>query len=412
MSAQTTQVDIVIVGAGMVGATLAWGLLQAVPELAIALVDGSALKSSAQNSDNHPSFDHRALALSANTVGQLQRWGLWSGLGDKAAPITDIQVSDRGHFGAANLHAEKLGARCFGQVLEVQPFGESITAKLSSHPQVQWFAPDTVVEVAPAVELTQLTLASGHRLNCQLLVVADGGKSTTRDKLGVTASFYPYEQTAVIANLMCEQPHNGWAFERFTSQGPLALLPMSGGRTSLVWCLSAERAAEVQQLSDTQFIAELQQVAGYRLGRINKVGQRDSYPLQLMRTDHIVRHRSVVLGNAAHALHPIAGQGFNLGMRDVQCLVELIKQAKTVNSDIGGYELLRQYRDQREPDIQQVVQFTDGLCRLFSNGSRVLALSRSSGLAALQFITPLQKPVAELGMGLVARSFLSGHSPT
>ncbi|GAA5217215.1 2-octaprenyl-6-methoxyphenyl hydroxylase [Corallincola platygyrae] len=410
MSDAASQYDLIIVGAGMAGATLALGLLDECPQIRLALIDGAA-----PESDNHPSFDNRALALSANTIEQLKAWSLWGALAADAAPIQHIQVSDRGHFGVTNLHASEQssssqGQPSFGHVLEVSSVGAVVTQRLQQQSQVDLFAPAKVSELKQQQDQVQLQLDNGKQLTAKLLVVADGGRSHTRELLGIGVRRSAYEQSAVIANLEFEQPHNGWAYERFTDTGPMALLPMSGGRTSLVWCLGHEQAKQIAELDDQAFIKALQPVAGYRLGRLKKAGVRDVYPLQLMQSEQLIHHRAVVLGNAAHALHPIAGQGFNLAMRDIQTLVRVVADSWREQTDIGLHGVLKHYRDGREADINQVVNFTDGLCRLFSNNARSMALLRSTGLAALQWLPSLQAPLTQLGMGLGRVEPLSGNT--
>ncbi|SEA88706.1 2-octaprenyl-6-methoxyphenyl hydroxylase [Alkalimonas amylolytica] len=397
-----SEVDIAIAGGGMAGLTLAWALLRARPTLRLAVIEQ-------QGAVERPvSFDSRSIALAAASVQQLQAWQLWPELAAKACPIRHIHVSDRGHFGKCYLTAEQFGLNEFGAVLEVEHLGQLLQQRLQNVPQEQllMLQPDHIAALQQQQDQVQLQLASGKQLSAALLVVCEGGLSPTRQLAGFALASEHYEQTAVIANLALAEPHQERAYERFTADGPIALLPLPGKRYSLVWTTSPEQAARLMQLGDSEFTAAAQQAFGYRAGAFVKTGARASYPLTLRRTDSPVRHRIALLGNSLHSLHPIAGQGFNLALRDIAALVQLVQQMPKA---IGDYTMLRQYQLAREADMQQVMTLTDGLVRLFSNRSRLVALGRNLGLLGMLLCDELKQPLAHQAMGYSAMQRLQAQ---
>ncbi|MCC5852736.1 MAG: 2-octaprenyl-6-methoxyphenyl hydroxylase [Alkalimonas sp.] len=389
------EIDIAIAGGGMAGLTLAWALLKARPTLRIAVIEQQAAV------ERSVSFDSRSIALAAASVDQLRNWQLWPELGAKASPIRHIHVSDRGHFGKCYLEADHFGLSEFGAVLEVEHLGQLLQRRLQTVPdkQLMMLQPDQVASLQQQADQVQLQLASGKVLSARLLVVCEGGLSPTRQLAGFALRSDLYEQTAVIANLALAEPHQQRAFERFTADGPIALLPLPGKRYSLVWTTQPAEAAQLMQLDEPAFTAAAQQAFGYRAGVFVKSGARASYPLTLRRSDSPVRHRIALLGNSLHSLHPIAGQGFNLALRDIAALVALVQQMPAA---IGDYAMLRQYQQAREADMQQVMTLTDGLVRLFSNRSRLVALGRNLGLLSMLLCEPLQQPLARQAMGYSA----------
>ncbi|MDP4534691.1 2-octaprenyl-6-methoxyphenyl hydroxylase [Alkalimonas collagenimarina] len=391
----TSEVDIAIAGGGMVGLTLAYALRQVAPDKTIAIIEQQPAQQASV------SFDSRSIALAAGSIKQLAAWRLWPSLAAKACPIQHIHVSDRGHFGKCYLAAESLGVSELGAVLEVEHLGQAVQQHLAaaSAEPLQWYRPDHITALHSDIDAVQLQLSSGHSLKAGLLVICEGGGSPTRQLAGFQSKHQAYQQTAVIANLALDQPHQQRAFERFTEHGPIALLPLNEQRYSLVWTTASSEAAHLMQLDDSQFLAAVQQAFGYRAGRFSRAGQRSSYPLALRQAESPVRHRIALAGNSLHSLHPIAGQGFNLALRDITALVDGVL---TYPSAIGGYSMLRQYQQARQHDMQQVVHFTDGLVRLFSNPSRLVALGRNLGLVGMLLCDELQQPLAQQAMGLQA----------
>ena len=328
----------------------------------------------------------------------LQQWGLWADIKPKACAIEHIHVSDRGHFGKTRLSAAEYQQQALGYVLEVEHLGALLSDKLAGYKQLQRFAPNTLAAITPTQQQQVLTLNDGTVLQAKLLLIAEGGLSPSRSLAGFSVLERQYQQHAVIANLALAQGHQHTAFERFTEHGPIALLPLTKQRYSLVYTATPDEAARLMQLDDTAFVAQVQQAFGYRAGIFSGAGSRASYPLSLRVSGDIVRHRTALLGNSLHNVHPIAGQGFNLALRDIAELVRQVNAAP--HDDIGGYAMLRAYQQARQRDINTVTTATDALVRIFSNRSRLMALARNTGLLALTLCDELKRPVAEQAMGL------------
>ena len=294
---------VIIVGGGMAGATLAL----AISRLSHGALPVHLIEATAPESHAHPGFDGRAIALAAGTCQQLARIGVWQSLADCATAITTVHVSDRGHAGFVTLAAEDYQLAALGQVVELHNVGQRLFALLRKAPGVTLHCPDRVANVARTQSHVEVTLESGETLTGRVLVAADGTHSALATVCGVDWQQEPYEQLAVIANVATSVAHEGRAFERFTQHGPLAMLPMSDGRCSLVWCHPLERREEVLSWSDEKFCRELQSAFGWRLGKITHAGKRSAYPLALTRAAKPITHRTVLVGNAAQTLHPVHG---------------------------------------------------------------------------------------------------------
>lgn len=383
--------DVVIVGGGLVGASCALGLKNAAPNLSIAVIEASEI-----SADYHPSFDDRSIALAEQSVQYLQSINAFDTSASFAAAIKKVTVSDRGHFGKTHIDCQDYQQQALGYVIEVNPFGRSLHQQLAKT-DITFYCPDSLTELKYLNDHVSLTLTSNQQLTAKLLVVADGANSPTRQLANIEFTTKPYQQAAIIANIEVAAGHNNHAFERFTEHGPMALLPMSNNRYSLVWCMEPEQIEATLALDDAAFVNALQTAFGYRAGQFTKVGMRTSYPLVYGRAESLTAHRTVLIGNAGHAIHPIAGQGFNLGLRDVQLLSALI----TKDKPLGDYHLIADYAKQRKQDINTVMSLTDGLVRLFSNSSRLLAFGRSCGLLAMSLSDTFKTPLAKQLMGQV-----------
>ncbi|GEK09944.1 2-octaprenyl-6-methoxyphenyl hydroxylase [Pseudoalteromonas peptidolytica] len=385
------QFDVVVVGGGMAGASAAIAMKKASPQANIAVIEAFAPKGK-----QHPSFDDRSIALAAQSVAFLGKLNLFNPQWQYVEPITQVNVSDRGHFGKAWIRPEDYGEQALGYVVEVNPYGSFLHEQLAGL-NVTLFCPNQVTEITQCPEQVVLTLDNGEQVCGRLLVVADGANSPTRTKLNIGFDSIGYEQGALIANVQIDSAHGGQAFERFTEHGPMALLPMSDNRYSLVWCMPNDKLNEFEAMAPVEFLQALQQAFGYRAGRFVQVGMRASYPLVLGRVEQLTHHRVVVIGNAAHAIHPIAGQGFNLGLRDIQVLTA---QCQAVAPDEwGSFQFTRAYQLARAQDINTVMTLTDALVRLFSNSSRTLALGRSLGLLTMALSKTARAPLAKQLMG-------------
>lgn len=394
--------DIVIAGGGMVGASLALALAQL--GFDITLVEAAPLKTGGS-----PSFDDRTTALSNGSRRIMEGLGVWPLVRHEATPIHKIHVSDRGRFGFARIDAAELDLDSLGFVIANRALGAGLWQRLEAS-GVRVLAPARVVDYDVTAEGCEVRLegdaAGSEPVHCRLLVAADGAQSAVRKSAGVESSTWDYEQTALTANLTTQVFHNHVAYERFTPQGPIALLPFVEGRVGLVWTLAPEDAAETLALPDAEFLERLQQAFGMRLGRFLTVGKRQGYPLALTRAEEQVTDRVVILGNAAQGLHPIAGQGFNLGLRDAACLAEVLADARTVSGaavDPGAAALLEQYRAWRQEDRRRIVAFTDGLVRVFRQPFAPIRLLRDIALLAFDLSPQAKQAMSQLSLGAAGR---------
>ena len=391
--------SVIIVGGGMVGATLAL----AISQLSHGTLPVHLIEASEPETDRHPGFDARAIALAAGTCQQLARIGVWQAIADCATAIKTVHVSDRGHAGFVTLDAQEYRLPALGQVVELHDVGLRLFALLRKAPGVTLHCPDRVASVSRTQGHVEVTLENGESITGRVVVAADGTRSALATACGVDWQQQPYEQLAVIANVTTSVPHDGRAFERFTQHGPLAMLPMSDGRCSLVWCHAQDRADEVLSWSDERFCSELQKAFGWRLGRITHAGKRVAYPLALTTASQTVSHRVALVGNAAQTLHPIAGQGFNLGLRDVISLAELLARTWSEQQDCGAYSVLSHYQKRRQADKAATIGVTDGLVHLFANRWAPLVAGRNLGLMAMELFIPARDVLAQRTLGWVAR---------
>lgn len=391
--------SVIIVGGGMAGATLALAISHLTHgKLPVHLIEATAPDSAA-----HPGFDARAIALAHGTCQQLTRIGVWPAIKDCATGITSVHVSDRGHAGFVTLEAEDYQIPALGHVVELHDVGLRLFAMLRKAPGVTLHCPQRVASFTRESDKISVQLDDGKLIEGKLLVAADGSRSSLATQCGITWQQQDYRQVAIIANIATSQPHNGRAFERFTEHGPLAMLPMSDGRCSLVWCHPQDAQADIAQWDDERFCNELQQAFGWRLGRITHAGTRAQYPLALTTATQSVSHRVALVGNAAQTLHPIAGQGFNLGLRDVMSLAENLATAYDLSQDMGSYAVLAEYQQRRSDDKMATIGVTDGLVQLFANRWAPLVVGRNLGLMAMGHFTPARDVLAGRTLGWVAR---------
>lgn len=371
---------VVIIGGGMAGASLALAL-------ANAGIQNAVFEAVAPETNAQPGFDDRTVALSAASLNILKKLGLEKDLYSVAAPIKTIHVSDQGHCGFARIDATECGVPALGAVIENWQLGQALNQTISDQPLIEYHAPAKVVEIQQlADEATlRIELSSGtEEVKAGLVVLADGARSPLRQQLHIDAQLNDYHKSAIVCNLTTQLPHQNCAYERFTKDGPLALLPLTKNRMALVWSKPTKEAQSLVELDEAEFATKLEEAFGARLGRITKVGSRKSFPLIQLKAETLFRGRCVLIGNAAQSLHPIAGQGFNLGLRDVADLTELLAAAKSTIEDeeslmqiVGSYQLLRQYQQKRHSDREQTLWVTESLARLFSNSWLPLSISRN-----------------------------------
>lgn len=391
--------DLVIVGGGMVGASLAISLAHS--GLRMALVEAFT-----PGADTQPSYDDRAIALAYGTRRIFEAIDVWPALADIAEPILDIHVSDRGHFGFTRLNADEEQVPALGHVVTARELGHVLLDRMGRGGNLDVIAPARVIRFEDLGSQVQVEIERDglmSSLQCSLLVAADGGNSAIREQLDVPVQRWQYGQSAVVTNITPSRPHRNVAYERFTDTGPVALLPMTEGRCAVVWTVRDEQVDEVLALDDDAFLGAFQDRFGQRLGRFRRVGRRAAYPLSLLRARESVRGRVAVIGNAAHTLHPIAGQGFNLGIRDVAALAEVVNDAFRQGNDIGAQEILSAYADWRTAEQRNVALATDALARVFSNPLMPLRLGRNLGLLAMQFLPGARHPLARAAMGMMGR---------
>lgn len=393
--------DAAIIGGGLVGASLACAL--APLGLKIALLEAVPPRAAAQ-----PSYDDRTLALSASSCSILQGLAVWPLLQENATAIGEITVTERDRPGRVVLNPRELGLECFGHVVEARVFGAAIMTMLGAMETVEFICPAAVSAIECDAETARVRFARNgqhHSLEARLLVGADGADSVVREALGIAVARHDYRQTAIICNISTQRPHHGRAFECFTPTGPFALLPHVNDRCGLVWSVASEDTADLLALPDDEFLRRAQSLFGAALGPWLKAGKRSAYPLRLVRALEDTRPRAVIIGNAAHTIHPVGAQGFNLGLRDVAALAEIIAAALAQDpaGDIGRAQLLQAYSDWRAPDQAETIAYSDGLVRLYANPTGLAAMARSLGLLAYSLLPPLRRQVAIRAMGYRGR---------
>jgi len=394
------QYDVIIIGGGMVGASLACALSG--QGMRIAMIE--SVRAAARS---EPGYDDRAIALAYGTRRIFDGLHLWQALAAEATPIHRIHVSDRGHFGMARMDRDDEGLPAIGYVVPARVIGQVLNAGLAGLADVEQFCPATVTAVrrqAAAVEVDIDRDGTPVTVSARLIVAADGADSSVREQFGIGHTEHDYGQTAIVTNVTPQLPHENIAYERFTDSGPLALLPMSEQRCAVVLTVATGQADAFMALDDSAFLAALQERFGYRLGRLERVGRRQAWPLRLLRATASVAERLALVGNAVHTLHPIAGQGFNLGARDVAVLAEVLVEALRAGEDPGALAVLQRYGDWRRSDHENVTVFTDGLARVFSMPLPLLGVARTAGLLAFDLLPPAKRLLTRLTMGRSGRT--------
>jgi len=390
------QWDVVIVGGGMVGASFALALRAT--KLRTLLIEGVPPDSASQ-----PSFDERTTALGNGSRQIFDSLGVWQAMEPEAAPIRSIHVSDAGRFGVARLDAREQGVPAFGYVVPNRTIGRVLWQALRDSANVTLAVPAQVKSATlhdEAVELEVHSNGSTETIRASVAVAADGAGSVLRASAGIDADIEDYDQVAIVVNATTDKPNTGEAYERFTPSGPLAVLPTAGGGYTVVWAVRPERAKALTALDDEAFAAELLSAFGWRVGRWTRVGRRNTYPLVLSRAAETVAGRVVLIGNAAQALHPVAGQGFNLGLRDAATLAEMLAGAAAA-PDFA--ELLARFADWRAEDRKGVTRFTDGLVKLFGSDLPGAGLVRNFGLLLFDMSPAAKRALSRVSWGFAGR---------
>jgi len=403
--------DIAIVGGGLVGLSLALAIGQGPQSsLRMAVVEPFPLNTNGEVSN--PSFDARSTALSYSTERIYRQMGIWQVLSTASSPIRQIHVSEKGRWGVTRLEAKSQSLICFGHVVPNQVLGkilfDSFTPYLAEG-RAELLAPMSVAEITPEVGGYKLRLTDPHNkqadrsLKAHLVVLADGGRSGLAHQLGFHYQKVDYQQHALIANVAMSKPHNGIAYERFTGDGAMALLPLTNhgadARAALVWTVPGCQAQGLMKISGGEFLSRLQEVFGYRTGRFVKVGERVSYPLRLQTVMEQYRPGLVLLGNAAHTLHPVAGQGYNLALRDAMALAECLKGVTTAEQ-LGSAEVLSRYIGMQKADQRRTIIGSDGLLKIFGSKVGAVRQARQMGLVSLNLLAPVKNQFAQVAMGV------------
>jgi 2-octaprenyl-6-methoxyphenol hydroxylase len=396
----------------MVGVSLALQLAALLPqEQRIVLVEGFPFPEPSVDgvAQYHPSFDARSTALSMSSRLIYEELGVWSALEQWLCPIETIHVSNRGRFGSMLMTAQEYGWSALGYVVENTWLGNTLIQALYRQNRVEVISPARVVAAQPGSDGVTISLQGAEidSIEAELLLVADGANSGLREQLGVAVEEKSYRQHALIANVAFAESHKGCAYERFTDQGPIALLPLpaaTGGecRAGLVWTLPGAQAEQLQDAPAEEFLSALQQCFGYRLGRFLQVGDRHCYPLSLIQSAEQVRQGVVIMGNAAHALHPVAGQGYNLALRDVAVLSKVLADAASAGQSLGDLAVLQQYYDQQKVDQLRTVSFSDKLPALFMQSDPVLGLARDMALSGLDMLPAAKREFVRHAAGVAA----------
>lgn len=466
-----THYDVIIAGGGLSGCLTALSLLQVSNKegkaLSIAIVEANANSNIVDTSQPNPSvnpannkkvtltnaFDERVIALSHSTVNYFKALGVWEYLANEATPINTIHISDRGHYGKARIYAHEHNVEALGYVAEMKSIGASfqqsiqqqikINNDLKIASSIDWFCPDSISNISWQKTLVKVSLTSNQQLSASLLLACDGAHSVCRTFANIKSTQKAYEQSAVIANVRMHGIANAntltenIAYERFTEFGPIAMLPLGHHRYSLVWTVTPEQADCIASYTDHEFIEAINHAFGLWEGGVSEVGTRTTFPLQLVEAESNVYHRMALIGNASHTIHPIAGQGFNLGVRDVKQLSELIakqlandrldcqlegpvskhlnppnidqnnlkqkslsdKNWSPLNGDVGASSLLNRYDQLRNSDQQHIITLTDSLVSLFSNTHTPLVAGRNVALKAMNYITPIKQRFVIKSMG-------------
>ncbi|MBI3171245.1 MAG: 2-octaprenyl-6-methoxyphenyl hydroxylase [Hydrocarboniphaga effusa] len=379
--------DVAIIGGGLAGASLAVALAPGGKR--IALIEAVPFRQA------EPEWDERTIALNAASRRIFENLGVWQAMRPDAGPILATHISERGRFGVARFTAKEAGEEALGYNMPMRAIGAALWRSLKSAPNVELICPAQLMTLDVQATHVALGLDNEKRLSAKLVVAADGAQSKVRKLLGIGASLRDYGQTAVLSTVKPERPHQGIAYERFTEDGPIAVLPRPGRHCALVWTVPTGKAAGMLAWSDREFLENLHEAFGHRLGRFLQCGRRQGYPLAQVISDRLTAKRVIFAGNAAQTLHPVAAQGFNLGLRDVATVAELLAG----EGDPGAPELLAEYESRRAVEREKVAGFTDQLVRMFSNAVPGLSEARHLGLLALDLLPPIKAAVMRQNLG-------------
>lgn len=397
MNKEKNHYDIIIVGAGMVGATLACGLAEEAEQLKIALIDANEPKFDWDKN----SYDMRVSAITRASQKLLTNIGAWEKIVEqRVSPYQDMFVWDAGAKGELHFDSADMGETDLGHIIENRVIVKALHQRIKEFPQIELLCPAKLKNIEFNEDQTQVTLADKTELTASLIVAADGTRSWVRQQADIAVKGWDFDQAALVTTVKTEKYHQDTAWQRFLSTGPLAFLPLTDGYSSIVWSTSPDEAKRLTEISEDDFANEIEYAFESKLGKIESVAARAIFPLRLFETLNYVKPRLALVGDAAHTIHPLAGQGVNLGLADAASLMEVVVDALNNKKDIGNLKVLRRYERWRRADNRSMLLAMDGLKRLF--GSELLAVKdlRSIGLNLTNKITPLKNLIMQQAMGI------------
>ena len=391
---QHEQYDVVIVGGGLIGMSMAAAL--AATPLKILLLEQAKMAPVHANL-----LDLRTTGLTHSSKNVLSNAGVWPALSQYATPIEELEISEVGRMGCARISGNEHGISPIGYMLPNQKLISVLSDKLNQQQNITLLSPASVFALRQTSELVEVEIEQDERhrtIIASLIIGADGANSKVRQLLNIAANHKEYEQTAIITNVLAQSAHNNKAYERFTPNGPLAVLPIQDNYCALIWTHATEQAAKYEDMDDDVFLQNLQTAFGYRLGKFLQVGKRVMYPLSLTTSNQLCKSHAALIGNAAQAVHPVAAQGLNLGLRDVQAMAQLLKEA--AYDSVRYKQMLADYEQRRKADRDHVIRLTDGLTRVFAASRGPIRGLRSCGIRAVGALPSVQRILLRRNLGM------------
>lgn len=408
MLSKTTKIDfdIIIVGAGMVGASLACGLAEAANELNIAVIDANA----PELDWDTDSYDMRVSAITRASQSLFKNIGVWQNIVEqRVSPYRDMFVWDAGGKGEIHFDSADMGEADLGHIIENRVIVKALHQRMEKLSQIKLFCPAQINKIEFNEDSTELFLKDKTQLSTKLVIGADGTRSWIRQQADIAVKGWDFDQAALVTTVKTEKHHQDTAWQRFLNTGPLAFLPLTEGYSSIVWSTLPDEAKRLTEIPETEFALELEQAFASKLGKIESVAGRAVFPLRLFETLNYVKPRLALVGDAAHTIHPLAGQGVNLGLADVSSLIAVVVEAIDNKKDIGSLAVLRRYERWRRADNRSMLVAMDGIKRLFGSELPVVKNLRNFGLNITNKITPLKNILMQQAMGITAAN-MSGHA--